>query len=374
MHGRMNTPSLSVAALPAGTTAGAFMPQSERWWRSARAQAPAAAAFVLLLGLLWLPGVVGEGRRGMALVVIALMGPAIIMGLIVALVALLDVHFPRGRARPWLLTAAALAASVAGSAIEIALLLGLGIWSTPRFPLVVVWWANFGGYLIYFPVVTHLYEHFAQARKRVAALADTRRKRALAARSTAEARLQAMQARVDPQFLFDVLDAVESLHEASPEAGERLLDDVIAYLRAAIPDVAAASSTLRREAELARAWLDIQRVLWGDRLTYEVAVPDALASAPFPPMTLVPALEDALAPAAGLSDPMTVRLEARAEGEGVEVRVRAEHPGLAEVPESARIGKLRERLAEMFGTAASVHCAVVPDGRETVLAIGIGRA
>ena len=45
-----------------------------------------------------------------------------------------------------------------------------------------------------------------------------RAKRALAARSTAEARLQAMQARVDPPFLFDVLGAVESLHEASPEA------------------------------------------------------------------------------------------------------------------------------------------------------------
>ena len=73
-----------------------------------------------------------------------------------------------------------------------------------------------------------------------------------------ESRLQAMQARVEPQFLFNTLAQVEHLYESNPALAERILDDLIAYLRAAMPLMRSTSSTVAQEIELARTYLDIK--------------------------------------------------------------------------------------------------------------------
>ncbi|MDQ2734509.1 MAG: histidine kinase, partial [Pseudomonadota bacterium] len=70
----------------------------------------------------------------------------------------------------------------------------------------------------------------AAARMRKAELA-----RALARRRTLESRLQAMQARIEPQFLFNTLAQVGELYERDPAIAGSMLDDLILYLRAALP-------------------------------------------------------------------------------------------------------------------------------------------
>lgn len=371
----MSTQALSGILTPTrGAIGRAYGRAGCPWWSSVRAQAPLAAAIVVVHGLMWLPAVARGTESGLSRAIVAFMGPAIIMGLIVALVALLDARGVQGRTRPWLLAAAAVAGTVAGSSIELALLVGLRVWPAPRYPLLVTWWSNVGEYLVFFPAVVFVQEYVMLARQRATALAEARRQRAIAARRTAEARLQAIQARVDPQFLFDVLATVESLHEAAPKAAERLLDDVTAYLRAAMPDNGVAASTMGREAELARTWLAVQSALWGGRLAVEVDVPDALVSAPFPPMTLVPVLEDALAPAAGSPRPASVRVAANADRGCIAVRVRVLHPDVASAPEGAAVEALRVRLADMYEETASVRSEATADGRETTLSIPVDHA
>ena len=56
-------------------------------------------------------------------------------------------------------------------------------------------------------------------------------------RKAFESRLQALQARVDPRFLFDTLASIEATYEADAARGERMIDDLIAYLRAALPTI-----------------------------------------------------------------------------------------------------------------------------------------
>ena len=78
---------------------------------------------------------------------------------------------------------------------------------------------------------------------------DCRRRRCGARRPPATScrrRLQAMQARVEPQFLFDTLDRIGEIYDRDPAKGQRTIDDLIAYLRTAMPQMN--SSTLHARA------------------------------------------------------------------------------------------------------------------------------
>ena len=115
-----------------------------------------------------------------------------------------------------------------------------------------------------------------------------------AAKRTVESELQAMQARVEPQFLFSTLAQVRELYRADAMRGERMLDELIAYLRAAMPKMRDTSSTVGQEIELARAYLAIVKVRLGDRLTYEIVMPDAASDVRMPPMMLLPLIDHAI--------------------------------------------------------------------------------
>jgi len=115
--------------------------------------------------------------------------------------------------------------------------------------------------------------------------------RAQSRRRTLESRLQAMQARVEPQFLFNTLAQVRELYEHDVAVAGRMLDDLIAYLRAALPHLRHSTSTLGQEIALAQAYLDIVRVRLGDRLRFDVDVPDAAKSFRVPPMMLLPLID-----------------------------------------------------------------------------------
>lgn len=141
----------------------------------------------------------------------------------------------------------------------------------------------------YFVYVNHRTARHAADRMRAAEL-----QRAKSRRRTLESRLQAMQARVEPQFLFNTLAQVSELYERDATIGGRMLDDLIAYLRAALPHLRESSSTLGRELELARAYLDIMRVRLGERLVFEIDVPEIARSARMPPMMLLPLVDHAL--------------------------------------------------------------------------------
>src|SRR5439155_11582116 len=88
---------------------------------------------------------------------------------------------------------------------------------------------------------------------RVAALA--------AERSVLEGDLRAMQARVDPDLLFDTLLAVDRAYARSTRSGEEALDALIGFLRAALPAEAAVTSSVPSELEHVRAYLAVRERL-----------------------------------------------------------------------------------------------------------------
>jgi LytS/YehU family sensor histidine kinase len=169
-----------------------------------------------------------------------------------------------------------------------------------------------------------------------------------------EAKLQLMQAQVEPHFLFNTLANVQHLVETDPPEASRMLDSLIQYLRAALPQMRESSTRLGRELEMARAFLDIHRVRMGTRLAYAIEVPETLRERAFPPMMLITLVENAVKHGV---DPCcecgTITIRAR-EDEGL-LRVSVEDTGEGIKPKKGGgvgLANIRERLKALYGTTA----------------------
>jgi sensor histidine kinase YesM len=109
-----------------------------------------------------------------------------------------------------------------------------------------------------------------------------------------EARLQVMQAQIEPHFLFNTLAHVQRLYETDPARGRSMLESFCGYLRAALPQMRGNGSTVGREVELARAYLETQRIRMGRRLRFEIEIPAEILAAAFPPMMLLSLVENSI--------------------------------------------------------------------------------
>src|SRR6266542_267718 len=87
---------------------------------------------------------------------------------------------------------------------------------------------------------------------------------------------------VEPHFLFNTLAHVQRLYQTDPACGSSMLDSFCDYVRAALPQMRGNRSTLGREVELGRAYLDTQRIRMDRRLRYEIAIPEKLLAAGLP--------------------------------------------------------------------------------------------
>lgn len=172
-----------------------------------------------------------------------------------------------------------------------------------------------------------------------------------------EARLKLMQAQIEPHFLFNTLANVQHLVETNPPLAARTLESLIAYLRAALPQMREDGTTLGREIALAHAYLDIQQLRMGSRLQFSVELPNNLRSAIFPPMMLLTLVENAIKH--GL-DPLqqggVIRVAAELGDGALVVSVADTGQGLLEAS-SIGVGlvNIRERLAALYGRTAKLE-------------------
>lgn len=118
------------------------------------------------------------------------------------------------------------------------------------------------------------------------------RNRALSPAIT-EARLQALQARIRPHFLFNSLNAVLSLIRSDPKRAEQTLEDMADLFRVLMADNRQLT-TLEKEVALCRQYLNIEQLRLGDRLYLAWAIDKMPREALVPPLVLQPLLENAV--------------------------------------------------------------------------------
>jgi len=173
-------------------------------------------------------------------------------------------------------------------------------------------------------------------------------------RQLSEAKMQMMQAQVEPHFLFNTLASVEHLIETDPPRASAMQRSLIQYLRAVLPQMreSALVTNLGREVEMVKAYLNLLKMRMEERLTVEVRVPETLRSAAFPPM-LQSLVENAIRH--GLeckSEGGTLTIEAVVVDNKLRVIVRDDGVGFGVVPSDGTglgLASIRERLKLLHG-------------------------
>jgi hypothetical protein len=182
-----------------------------------------------------------------------------------------------------------------------------------------------------------------------------------------ELRLRALQARLEPRLVFALLDEIGTLYGHDPATADALLDDLIAYLRAALPRLPDGLPTLADEAALVASLLRILPEARAHALAVTVRIPEALGSRRFPSAVLAPLACDAAAAGATCIELTAAPGIGEAGARAVEVSITA--AGIAEVPgwSAQRLDAMRQVLARVFGASAALELRVRPEGPAVVM-------
>ncbi len=179
----------------------------------------------------------------------------------------------------------------------------------------------------------------------------------------ADARLQALQARIRPHFLFNSINAVLSLMRREPKRAEEALEDLAELFRALMQDNRRLS-TLADELALCRQYLSLEQLRLGERLRIEWNVEAAPGDARVPQLLLQPLVENAIYHGIepGL-EPGTVRIRIAREKNQLHLLVaNPYHPDYQHrAGNRMALANLRERLALHFDVEASLETEVVGD-------------
>jgi sensor histidine kinase YesM len=213
-----------------------------------------------------------------------------------------------------------------------------------------------------------------RAARAEATIAREQARVAAAEKETTTAQLKLLEAQVEPHFLYNTLANVVSLVDAEPALAKRMIERLIALLRATAA-AATGSATLGGQVELLRAYLEILELRMGARLQWRIDVPAELERLKVPPMLLQPVVENAIKHGLepnvdGGALTVTVRrddrrllLEVADTGRGIRVTTPLGAPGLG-------LANLRARLAAQYGAAAQVQVSDnVPHGTRVAISL-----
>ena len=234
-------------------------------------------------------------------------------------------------------------------------------------------------------IVKFSYKGRMQAEVKAAQATETAEAESLK-RQVVEARMAAMQAQVEPHFLFNTLASIDHLIETDPPRASQMQKNLIALLRASMPTMREASGNgspgdakagvrdLGRELAVIRPYLEILKVRMEERLNTEVAVPDGLLSAEFPPMMIQTLVENAIKHG----------LEPKPEGGSLRVAAEILHGKLAVCVSDTGLGfgraatagtgvglaNIRERLQLLYGPKATLTVAEnQPSGTKVTITV-----
>ena len=201
--------------------------------------------------------------------------------------------------------------------------------------------------------------------ERTATEATKRAEEAQLQRTVLEARMEALQAQIEPHFLFNTLASIDQLIQTDPPRASRMQQSLIRYLRSSMPQIRDGHRpTLGQQVDLSAAYLEIMAVRMEGRLQPVVSVPEGLKSAVFPSMMLQTLVENAIKH--GLEPkPDGGKLEITAEVADGQLAVHVRDTGMGFMPKSESgvgLANIRERLAALYGERAELIITVPPSG------------
>lgn len=213
------------------------------------------------------------------------------------------------------------------------------------------------GVAVYLAVVgiEHAIRYYDEAREReiqVARLSE----------QLSGARFSALQAQLNPHFLFNTLNTIAVLVRDGDRTGAvRIVEQLSDVLRRTLSRHRANEVTLQEELELVRQYLAIEQVRFSDRLRITFEIDDAVLSAAVPSFALQHLVENAIRHGiARRLEAGQVTVTARRDGDSLEMSVSDDGPGIdvqTASPTRHGIENTRERLRALYGERASLVVA-----------------
>lgn len=160
-------------------------------------------------------------------------------------------------------------------------------------------------------------------------------------------------------YSFHKLSAVDATSFAimndDADRAERMIDELVAYLRAALPDDRDEASTLGRELRMADAYLELMTLRTEGRVRHANEVPEPLYAMQTAPAVLLP-LVACLVPhrCVATGDGIDVRIEATPVGEHLRIEIARKGKADEAAPSPLALTDLRVRLRDLYGDAASL--------------------
>ena len=199
---------------------------------------------------------------------------------------------------------------------------------------------------------------------------ELERERAL--KLASEAQLASLESRIHPHFLFNALNSISSLIPEDPKKAERLVERMAALLRFSLDSRNSGPVPLEHEMKIVTDYLEIEKARFGERLRYEIDIPEELLQSRVPALAVQTLVENSVKHAIGPNrSGGAIRIHgARAEGR---LKIEVSDSGQGFDLESAQSGhgleNLQSRLVALFGPEATVGITKGENGSAVVLSI-----
>ena len=177
-------------------------------------------------------------------------------------------------------------------------------------------------------------------------------------------RLQALRMQLNPHFLFNTLNAAVSLVSSRPKVAEQMLVRLADLLRRTLRDGESDFITVAREADFVRNYLEVQRLRFPDRLSFQVDVAPDVAAAAVPSLLLQPLAENAVVHSvAAETERIHVDVRIMRGPRGLEMSVRnSAARQRSDVRLGVGLGNTRERLKTLFDEDYELELIHAEDG------------
>jgi two-component sensor histidine kinase len=242
-----------------------------------------------------------------------------------------------------------------------------GFFSVLRGPMIL------NHFIIYIGVLSAGFarDYFLRYRARELETARLQSETARLVGQLAEARLSALNAQLNPHFLFNTLNAVSSLVERDPRGVRRMIARLSELLRYTLNGASETEVVLAQEVAFLERYLEIMQIRFQDQLEIEVNLADDAREALVPSLILQPLVENAVKHGVDkISGRGRIRIQARREVGRLVLSVSDNGPGPsgmqtagdADGEGGVGLENIRQRLAQLYGGAQSLVVVESPDG------------
>ncbi|MGR4989934.1 sensor histidine kinase [Vibrio rotiferianus] len=184
-------------------------------------------------------------------------------------------------------------------------------------------------------------------------LESIKREKAEQDRALLLSQLKQMQSQIEPHFLFNTLANISALMSQDVDKAKLMLEQLTALLRATLKSSREEHTTIDDETALIEAYLGIQQIRLGERLSYQIEVEEGLGRTELPPMMLQPLIENAIIH--GIEPKREggeVSLQIKREQQNLQIEVRDTGVGLNHVSghmgSGVGLSNLKQRIEALF--------------------------